>query len=80
MYLLQRLLKALIRSVMTQARSAWKFAADRYLLKLQPIQNKVLRTVGNLPRRTSSRDLRVAFKIPYIRDFDTKLCRQQAKS
>jgi hypothetical protein len=30
-------------------------------------------------RNTPVRDLHVAFKIPYIYDFITKLCRQQAE-
>jgi hypothetical protein len=42
------------------------------------MQNKVLRTTKNLPRRTPTRDLHVAFKIPYLYDFATKLGRQQA--
>jgi hypothetical protein len=36
----------LIRSVVTYAFPAWKFATDNYLLKLQPLQNKVLRTIA----------------------------------
>jgi hypothetical protein len=48
-------------------------------LKLQRLQNKVLRTIGNFPRRTPVYDLRVAFKIRYVYDFITKLCRQQAE-
>jgi hypothetical protein len=48
-------------------------------LKLQRLQNRVLRTIGNLPRRTSVRELHVAFKIPYIYDYIMKLCRQQAE-
>jgi hypothetical protein len=47
-------------------------------LKLQSLQNKVTRTNGNLPRRTPTRDLHMAFKIPYLYDYGTKLCRQQA--
>jgi hypothetical protein len=47
--------------------------------KLQHLQNKVLRTIGNVPRRTSVRDLHMAFKIPYVYDYITKLCRQQAE-
>jgi hypothetical protein len=39
--------KALIRSVMTYASLACEFAADTHLLKLQRLQNKVLRTSGN---------------------------------
>jgi hypothetical protein len=36
----------LIRPVMTYARPAWEFAADTHLIKLQRLQNKVLRFVG----------------------------------
>jgi hypothetical protein len=71
--------KALIRSVMTYASPAWEFAADIHLLKLQLLQNKVLRTIGKLPRRTPIRDLHLAFQIPYVYDYITKLCRQQAE-
>jgi hypothetical protein len=67
--------KALIRSVMTYACPAWESAADTYLLKLQRLQNKVLSTIGNFPRR----ELHTAFNIPYVYDFITKLCRQQAE-
>jgi hypothetical protein len=38
---------------------------QRLFLKLQRLQNKVLRTIGDLPRRTPTRDLHVAFKIWY---------------
>jgi hypothetical protein len=51
---------------------------DSYLLKLQRLQNKVLCTIGNSPRRTPTRDLHMTFKSPYLYDFITKLCRQQA--
>ena len=34
---------------------------------------------GNCPRCTPTRDLHTALKIPYVRDFITKLCRQQAE-
>jgi hypothetical protein len=44
--------KALIRSVMTYACPACEFAADTHLIKFQCLQNKVLRTIGNFPRRT----------------------------
>jgi hypothetical protein len=37
---------------MTYASLAWEFAANTHLLKLQCLQNKVLRTIGNFPRRT----------------------------
>jgi hypothetical protein len=42
-------------------------------------QNKVLHTIGNFPRRTPVRDLHIAFKIPYIYNYITKLYRQQAE-
>jgi hypothetical protein len=58
--------KALIRSVMTYACPAWEFAAETNLLKLQHLQNKVLRTIGNLPRCALVRDMNVAFQIPYV--------------
>jgi hypothetical protein len=47
-------------------------------LELQRLQNKVLRTTGNILRRTPTRDLHMAFKIPYLNDFVTKLRREQA--
>jgi hypothetical protein len=64
---------------MTYACPAWEFAAESHLLKLQRLQNKVLRTIGNFPRPTSVRDMHVAFQIPYIYDYITKSCRQQAE-
>jgi hypothetical protein len=58
--------------------SAWEFAADSHLVKLQRLQNKVLRIIGNLPRRPMVRDLHMAFKIPYLYDY-IRLCKQQAE-
>jgi hypothetical protein len=45
--------KGLIRSVMTNACPAWEFVAECHLVKLQRLQNKVLRTIGNFLKRTS---------------------------
>jgi hypothetical protein len=64
---------------MTYARPAWEFAADTQLLKLQGLQNKVLRPVGNFPKRTPVRELHKAFIISYIYDYITKLYRRQAE-
>jgi hypothetical protein len=64
---------------MSYACSAWEFAAESDLLNLQRLQNKVLRTIGNFPRRTSVRDMHVAFQIPHMYDYITKSCRQQAE-
>jgi hypothetical protein len=57
----------------------WKFAADTYLLKLQRMQNKVLRTTGDFTMCTLVRDLHTTFNLPYVCDYITKLCRQQAE-
>jgi hypothetical protein len=64
---------------MTYVCPAWEIAAESHLMKLQRLQNKVLRTIGNLPRRTSVRDMHVAFQIPYVYDYITKSSRQQAE-
>jgi hypothetical protein len=64
---------------MTYACPTWDFVADIHLMKLQRLQNKVLRTIGNFPRRTPVRELHNAFIIPYIYDYITKLSRQQAE-
>jgi hypothetical protein len=73
------LYKALIMSVMAYACHTWVYAADAHLLKLQCLQNRVLCATGNLYRSTPVRKLHVAFKIPYVYDYITKLCRTQAE-
>jgi hypothetical protein len=57
----------------------WDFAAATHPMKLQHLQNKVLHTTGNFPRRTLVRKLHTAFSIPYIYDYITKLSRHQAE-
>jgi hypothetical protein len=64
---------------MTYASPAWEFAANTQLLKLQRLQNKVLRTIGNFRRCTPVRELHKTFNILYIYDYITKICRQQAE-
>jgi hypothetical protein len=64
---------------MTYASPAWEFAADTHVIKLQSLQNNVFRTFGNFPRRTPVRDLHMAFRIRYVYEYITKLCRQQAE-
>jgi hypothetical protein len=64
---------------MTYACPAWEFVAESYSLKLQRLQNKVLHTTGNFPRRTSVRDMHEVFQIPYVYDYVRKSCRQQAE-
>jgi hypothetical protein len=73
---------ALIRSVMTYACPAWELAADIYLLKLQSMQSKVLRTIGNFPRCSPVRDLHRAFNVPYVYNYEyvTKCAGDKQKS
>lgn len=60
--------------------SAWKFATGAYLLKTQRLQNNALRMFGEFKKKIIIRERHVAFEIPYVYDFITKLCRQQAQS
>jgi hypothetical protein len=71
--------RTLIRSVMVYACPAWEFAAEIHLLKLQRLQNRVLRTIGNFQRHTSVCDMHVTFQIPYVYDYIIKSCRKQAE-
>jgi hypothetical protein len=64
---------------MTYDCPAWELTADTHLLKLQRLQNKILRTTGNVLSCTPVRDLNTAFNLPYVYDYITKLCRQQAE-
>jgi hypothetical protein len=64
---------------MTYACPVLKFSAENHLPKLERLQNKVLRNIGNFPMRTTVRDLHMAFKLPYVYDYITKLCRKQAE-
>jgi hypothetical protein len=57
---------------MTYACPAWEFAAETHLLKLQRLQSRILRTIGNFPRNTSVRDMHLAFQVPYVYDYITK--------
>jgi hypothetical protein len=40
--------RTLIRSIMTYACPTWEFVADTHFMKLQLLQNRVLRAIGNL--------------------------------
>jgi hypothetical protein len=65
---------------MTYAYPVRELAAESHLLKLQRLQNRVLRTFGNFPKPTSVGDMHEAFQIPYVYDYITNSYRQQAKS
>jgi hypothetical protein len=41
--------------------------------------DKVLHTIGKFARHTPVHDVHVAFAAPYVHDFITKSCRQQAE-
>jgi hypothetical protein len=64
--------------VSLEACPAWELAAGTYLFKLQRLQINVLLTIGNFPRCTPVRDFHMAFNLPYLYDYITKLCREQA--
>jgi len=49
------------------------------MLKLQRLQNRILRTIGNIRKRTETRTLHGALQIPYVHDYVTKICRKQAE-
>jgi hypothetical protein len=51
---------------MTYASPVCEFAADTHVMKLQPLQKKVLRKIGNFPRHTPIRDLHMAFNRTYM--------------
>jgi hypothetical protein len=48
-------------------------------MDLQRLHNIVLRATGHLDRKTSVRDLHVAFKIPYVHDYVTISRRRQTE-
>jgi hypothetical protein len=63
---------------MTYACTALEFVADTHLLKLQRLQNKVLRTIDKFPKSTPIHDMHISLQVPYVYDYINKLCRQQA--
>jgi hypothetical protein len=68
------LYKALIRSAMTYGCPTWEKEAEAHLLRLQCLQKRVLRAIGNLDRRAPVRKLQILNVYNYI----TKLCRTEA--
>jgi hypothetical protein len=64
---------------MTYASPTWEYVVDLQLIKSQGLQNEVLCSIGNYPRRTPVSDLDMDFKLPYVYDYIIKLCRQQAE-
>jgi hypothetical protein len=64
---------------MTHACLTWEYAADAHPLKLHRLQSRVLGAVGNHDRCTPVRELHVAFKILYVHNNISKVCRTQAE-
>jgi hypothetical protein len=69
------------RSMARRRISIWRYTccSESILGVCVIVQNKVLRTTGNFPRRTLVGNLHTAFKLQYIYDYITKLCMQQAE-
>jgi hypothetical protein len=64
---------------MTYVCPAWEFTADNHLLKLQRLQNTVLRTIENILKCTPVRDCTWLSNFRMHMIIITKLCRQQAE-
>jgi hypothetical protein len=62
------LYKLSIRSVLTYATPVWSNTSSTNYRRLQTLQSKCLRVIGNLPRRTPIPLLHATFSIPLIRD------------
>jgi hypothetical protein len=61
--------KSLLRSIVTYASSAWGYAAESYVHKLQTFQNKVLRMITKLPRVTPINTLHEQTGMPLIKNY-----------
>jgi hypothetical protein len=71
------LYKALIRLVMTYACPTWNYAVDAHLLKLQYLQNSSPHNWKTW--QTHNCTWNVTFKIPYVYNYITRLCRTEAE-
>jgi hypothetical protein len=67
---------------MTYATPAWEFAADSHLVKMERLQNRVFRTIGNLPRCTPIRDFirRSKFRMYLVYDYIKNYAGNKQKS
>jgi hypothetical protein len=71
--------KIIGRSGLVDACPIWQNMADPHLLKVQHLQDRVLRALGVLDRGTPVRDLKVALRIPYLYDYIILLCKKQTE-
>jgi hypothetical protein len=65
--------KASITSIIVYACLSREYATDDHFLKLQRLQNRVLRAIGNFYRHIPAREMHMALEIPYVYDYITKL-------
>jgi hypothetical protein len=61
--------RSINRTAQSLASQKLASATDTHLIKLQGLQNRVLRTIGNFPMLTPVRELHMAFNMPYIYDY-----------
>jgi hypothetical protein len=54
------------------------YEANVHILKLQLLQNRILRAIGSYDRRTPVREIQMAFKIAYVDYYVIKFCRKLA--
>jgi hypothetical protein len=71
--------KAFIRLVITYASPAWGICGRQPFNKIAAPAKQSSPHIGNFPRGTPVCDLHMAFKSPYVYDYITKLCKQQAE-
>jgi hypothetical protein len=67
------LYKVMSRSFMTYTCPIWEYEADPNLLKLQHLQNRILRAIDKLNMRKLVRELHTVFNIPYVNYYINKL-------
>jgi hypothetical protein len=65
--------------MLTYACPIWEHVADAHLFKLQKLQNRVLRSIGNLDKGTQSKQGMWISKSIYVYGHITRLCRTQAE-
>jgi hypothetical protein len=70
--------KALIRSVINYACLSWELAADIFLKISVPVKQGS-QPYWEFPWYTLIHNLHMAFNLPYVLNYITKLCRQQAE-
>lgn len=65
--------KSLLRPVLTYGAPSWCTASKTHLIKIQRMQNKILKTIANTPRHALNRVLHNDLEIPTINNFFDKI-------